>query len=284
MFGGASSPSSVHPEPVKGTAGRSPGSRASPRTGCQGPPYICPFTLRLSKGAARSFWFESLTTNGLPGPTLHLSVHPEALEGRRSFAWFESLTTNGLLPGPTLHLSVHPEALEGRWSFAWFESLTTNGLPGPTLHLSVHPEALEGRRSFAWFESLTTNGLLRPTAPCLANQARAGAGAAGGSSARTTRPRSTAQGSRAPRRCSTPGTIFLVEALLQVLVGSHEGGEADSGAYLADEGEVIGGGLAFNCCDGPFLAIFLGHGAEADYGYFEGELAAEGVDARSNMA
>ena len=79
------------------------------------------------------------------------------------------------------------------------------------------------------------------------------------------------------------GNDFLVEALLQVLVGSHEGGEADSGAYLADEGEVIGGGLAFNCCDGPFQAIFLGHGAKADYGYFEGELAAEGVDASSNV-
>ena len=72
------------------------------------------------------------------------------------------------------------------------------------------------------------------------------------------------------------GNDFLVEALLQVLVGSHEGGEADSGAYLADEGEVIGGGLAFNCCDGPFQAIFLGHGAKADYGYFEGELAVGG--------
>ena len=76
---------------------------------------------------------------------------------------------------------------------------------------------------------------------------------------------------------------FLGEALLQVLVGGHEGGEADFGAYLADEGEVIGGGLAFSCCNGPFLAIFLGHGAKADDGYFEGELAAEGVDARPDV-
>ena len=80
------------------------------------------------------------------------------------------------------------------------------------------------------------------------------------------------------------GYDFLGEALLQVLVGGHEGGEADFGAYLADESKVIGGWLAFGGCDGPFLAIFLGHGAEADDGYFEGHLAAEGVDARPDVA
>ena len=79
------------------------------------------------------------------------------------------------------------------------------------------------------------------------------------------------------------GNDFLVEALLQVLVGGHEGWEADFGAYFADESKVIGGRLAFGGCDGPFQAIFFGHGPEADYGYFEGELAAEGVDARPDV-
>ena len=77
---------------------------------------------------------------------------------------------------------------------------------------------------------------------------------------------------------------FLGEALLQVLVSGHEGGEADFGAYLADESKVIGGGLAFGCCDLPFSAKVFGHWAEADEGYFEGHLAAEGVDARPDMA
>ena len=79
------------------------------------------------------------------------------------------------------------------------------------------------------------------------------------------------------------GNDFLGEALPQVLVGGHEGGEADFGAYLADESKIIGGRPAFGFCDGPFQAIFFGHGPEADYGYFEGELAAEGVDARPDV-
>ena len=71
---------------------------------------------------------------------------------------------------------------------------------------------------------------------------------------------------------------------MQVLVSGHESGEAEFGAYLADEGEVIGCGPAFGCCDGPFEAIVFGHWPDADVGYFEGHLAAEGVDARSDLA
>ena len=90
-------------------------------------------------------------------------------------------------------------------------------------------------------------------------------------------------GEEGAKKMLDAGDDFLGEALLQVLVGGHESGEADFGAYLADEGKVIGGGLAFGCCDGPFLAIFLGQGPKADDGYFEGHFAAEGVDARPDL-
>ena len=77
---------------------------------------------------------------------------------------------------------------------------------------------------------------------------------------------------------------FLGEALLQVLVGGHEGGEAEFVAYPADEGEVIGGGPAFGAGALPFEAIVFGQWPGADKGYLEGHLAAEGVDARPNLA
>ena len=80
------------------------------------------------------------------------------------------------------------------------------------------------------------------------------------------------------------GNDFFFAALLEVLVGGHEGGEADFGAYLADEGEAIGQGLAVHRGGVGVGAKVLDHGPEAVVGYFEGELAAEGVDARPDVA
>ena len=129
---------------------------------------------------ARSFWFESLTTNGLPGPQGPRTgcqgppVHPEALEGPRPFVLVRGLTTNGL-PGPTLHpftlrLSKGPARPPTR-SF-WFEASPRTGYQGPTypftLRLSKGPA-----RSF-WFESLTTNGLPGPHPFTLARAHHAG--------------------------------------------------------------------------------------------------------------
>ena len=106
----------------------------------------------------------------------------------------------------------------------------------------------------------------------------------GGSSERTTRPRTAAQGSRAPRRCSTAGNDVFGEAPLQVLVGGHESGEAESGVgYPADEGMVVGRRLAVGHGDGPLEAEVVGQGPKADDAYLEGHLAAECVDARPDL-
>ena len=59
------------------------------------------------------------------------------------------------------------------------------------------------------------------------------------------------------------GNDFFFAALLEVLVGGHEGGEADFGAYLADEGEAIGQGLAVHRGGVGVGAKVLDHGPEA---------------------
>ncbi len=80
------------------------------------------------------------------------------------------------------------------------------------------------------------------------------------------------------------GNNVLGKAPLQVLVGGHKSGEAESGVgHPADEGMVVGGGPAVGHGDGPLEAKVVGQGPEADDGYFEGHLAAEGVDARPDL-
>ena len=102
------------------------------------------------------------------------------------------------------------------------------------------------------------------------------------------------------------GDDFFFAALLEVLVGGQEGGEADLGAYSlptpgqrkegwwqslawgggvrANKGAAIGQGLAVHGGGVGLGAKVLDHGPEADVGYFEGELAAQGVYARPDVA
>ena len=80
------------------------------------------------------------------------------------------------------------------------------------------------------------------------------------------------------------GNDVFGEAARQVSVGSHESGEAESGVgHPADEGMVVGGSPSVGDSDGPFKAKIVGQGPEADDGYLEGHLAAEGVDARPDL-
>ena len=157
------------------------------------------------------------------------------------------------------------------WPFVWVESLATNGL-GPLLATNGTP--------------LDVPVMLVSLDQCAVLYALSALGAVCGRGVvgKNDEAAEHGPGEECAQEMLDAWDDFLGEALLQVLVGGHEGGEADFGAYLADESEVIGGGLAFGCCDGPFLAIFLGHWPEADYGYFEGHIASESVDARSNMA
>ncbi len=80
------------------------------------------------------------------------------------------------------------------------------------------------------------------------------------------------------------GDDVFGEAPCQVSVGGHESGEAESGVgHPADEGMVVGGSPSVGDGDGPLEAKVVGQGPEADDGYFEGHLVAEGVDARPDL-
>ena len=80
------------------------------------------------------------------------------------------------------------------------------------------------------------------------------------------------------------GNDVFGEAPSEVSVGGHVSGEAESGVdHPADEGMIIGGRLAVGDGDGPFKAEVLDQGPKRGNGYLEGDLAAEGVDAISNL-
>ena len=74
-------------------------------------------------------------------------------------------------------------------------------------------------------------------------------------------------------------------ASLQVAVGRHEGGEAESGlGHPADKEMGLRLGLAAGGGYGPPEAKFFGQGSEPNNGQWEGHFAAQGVDAISEMA
>ena len=80
------------------------------------------------------------------------------------------------------------------------------------------------------------------------------------------------------------GNDVFGEAPRQVSVGGHESGEAESGVgHPADEGMVVGGSPSVGDGDGPFKAEVVGQGPKRGNGYLEGDLAAECVDAISNL-
>ena len=78
------------------------------------------------------------------------------------------------------------------------------------------------------------------------------------------------------------GKGVLAAAPLQVAVGRHEGGEAESGlGHPADKGMGLGQGPGAGEVRVPLVAKFLGQRAEPDYGEGAGHFAAQGVDATS---
>ena len=160
-----------------------------------------PATPSLSNGPRPFEWFESLTTNGLPGPvrpsiSLRTNGAPTApatlslSNGSRPFEWFESLTTNGL-PGPipapcALRFPsgrTGPQPLRPPRACR-MGPVCSNGsrasprtdFPAPSRprapfdfpqdergpNRSGHPELVEWAQPLEWFESLTTNGLPGP--------------------------------------------------------------------------------------------------------------------------
>ena len=101
------------------------------------------------------------------------------------------------------------------------------------------------------------------------------------------------------------GNDLIGEALRQVPVAGRVGGEAESGVgqlptpgqrkegwwqslawgsgVRAEEGRAVGQGLAVHRGSVGVGAKVLDHGPEAVVGYFQGELASEGVDARPDV-
>ena len=89
-------------------------------------------------------------------------------------------------------------------------------------------------------------------------------------------------GEERPEESIAFGNGVSAAATVQIVMDSHEGGEPESGVdHPSDKGMGLGRGPAAGEGYGPLDAIFLGQPAEPDDSEFEGHLAAEGVDARS---